>query len=96
MPKAKSQENKENATVESETKPADYKLEEGKDDESGEESEESDDENEGDAQQPVNIYFVIAEKKHLFHSTWKQSFLFSIDFLKFQKMTRCFSKNRFL
>jgi hypothetical protein len=63
MPKAKSQENKENATVESETKPADYKLEEGKDDESGEESEESDDENEGDAQQPVNIYFVIAEKK---------------------------------
>ena len=56
MPKAKSQENKENAAAtEAKTQEtADYKLEEGKgEDEESEESDESDEENEGDQQQPV-------------------------------------------
>jgi len=54
MPKAKGSENKENAQqpAATEAKPADYKLEEGKDEESGEESESSDEE-EGEQQQPL-------------------------------------------
>jgi hypothetical protein len=58
MPKAKGSENKENAQqpTATEAKPADYKLEEGKDEESGEESESSDEE-EGEQQQPVCLFF---------------------------------------
>lgn len=63
MPKAKSQENKENATVVAETKKEDFKLEAGKeDDDSGEDSDESEEGEEETAvastEQPVCIHLL--------------------------------------
>ena len=56
MPKAKSQENKENATAQKADKKEAYKLEEGKDDDdSGDDSSESEEEETKGTDKPVSI-----------------------------------------